>query len=57
MANCFSKDNVHEIRQESIRVKRPSNNMEEPVSGVSTISRECDNLFSKISSKERELIF
>ena len=50
MANCFSKDNVHEIRQESIRVKRPSNNMEEPVSGVSTISRECDNLFSKISS-------
>lgn len=57
MANCFSKDNVHEMRPEPIRIKRPSRTVEEPVSGASTITRESDNLFAKISSKEREFIF
>ena len=57
MGGCFSKEQHVELMDKEQKIKKKINNSfnEEPMSGIS--QENTKNLFSKISSKDREQLY
>lgn len=57
MGGCFSSDNFTVIEKDTPKPIQLQRDPNEPISGISRISMENNNLFAKISAKDREQIY